>query len=121
MQRIEDTNQCGLVCQSTRQDRHRSAFRIAYLLDRHAAAISGPLLILAAQDTDPVHGRVKQVGFCQHTSSAIFALRIWKAWRMSPIPPINAQAPASSLLKGPSESRIISNNPRPPSSEPRSN
>ena len=62
MQRIEDTNQCGLVCQSTRQDRHRSAFRIAYLLDRHAAAIIGPLLIQAAQDTDPVHGRVKQVG-----------------------------------------------------------
>src|SRR6266704_6484975 len=49
MQRIEDTNQRALVCQSTRQD-------------RHAAAIIGPTLIQVARDTDLVHRRFKQSG-----------------------------------------------------------
>ena len=60
MQRIEDTNQCRLVYQSTRQGRHRIAFRIAFMLDRHAATIIGPIHIQTAQDADPVERRFKQ-------------------------------------------------------------
>ena len=60
MQRIEDTKQRRLVYQSTRQDRHRIAFRIAFMLDRHATSIIGPIHIQTAQDADPVELRLKR-------------------------------------------------------------
>lgn len=50
MQCIEDTNESRLVCQTTRQDRYRTMMRIGRMLDRHATAISGPLLVQGAQD-----------------------------------------------------------------------
>jgi hypothetical protein len=49
-----------LVYQSARQDRHRTLIGIAFVLDRHATVIIGPILVQSAQDTDPVHRRLKQ-------------------------------------------------------------
>jgi hypothetical protein len=69
MQCIEDTNESGLVCQTTRQDRHRTMMRIVRMLDRHVIAISGPLLVQGAQDPDPVDRRFKPsawAGFFHH-------------------------------------------------------
>ena len=59
MQCIEDTNESRLVCQTTRQDRHRTMMRIVRMLDRHAIGISGPMLVQGAQDPDPVDRRFK--------------------------------------------------------------
>src|SRR6516164_8168472 len=57
MQCVEDTNESRLVWQTTLQDRHRTMMRIVRMLDRHATAISRPLLVQGAQDPDAVDRR----------------------------------------------------------------
>ena len=57
MQRIEHSDECGLIYQSTRQDRHRSSFRIVFVLNRHPTTIIRPILVQGASPTDHA-GRV---------------------------------------------------------------
>ena len=62
MERSEYSNQCRLVYQSTRHDRHRMLMRIAFVLDGHPSAIIRPVLVQDALDTDPIHRRFYQTG-----------------------------------------------------------